>query len=86
MATDARHIGEHTVCLIVEGEPVDKVTGIGSRALADIRPLPLIKLRRFETVLSSRRISESLNRAIESRVLVNNKPLFGAKQLIGNDK
>ena len=68
MTADARHIGQHTACLILEGEPVDKVTSIRSGTLTNILPFPLIKLRRFETFLSSRRISESLNRAIPQSV------------------
>ena len=75
MATDARHVGQNAACLIVEGEPVDKVTSIRSGTLTNILPFPMIDLRGFEAVSQQPAdIAESLNRTIPQSVM-NNQPL-----------
>jgi hypothetical protein len=50
---DASDIGDHAAGFIREGQPIDKVTRIGSRALADILPALIIDLRSFEAFRSS---------------------------------
>ena len=50
MTTDSRNVGDYTACLILEGKPVDKVTGIRSGTLTNILPFPLVELSYVETV------------------------------------
>jgi hypothetical protein len=83
---DASDIGDHAAGFVRERQPIDKVTRVGSRALADILSALITDLCSFEAALqkpSDNGVGKKCHSAIG---VMDDEPLLRSQQLVGNHK
>ena len=86
MVTDAGDVSNYAARFVCERQPIDKVTLLGSRALANILPTLIAELCRFETAFQ-KPAHNGVGKKCHSAIgMMDDKPLLRSQQLVGNHK
>lgn len=86
MIADAGDISDYAARFVHERQPIDKVTLVGSRALANILPTLIAELCRFETALQKPTDNGVGKKGHSAIGMMDDESLLRSQQLVGNHK